>query len=381
MRTLVTNLSTRAAELGLKVIVNGDPYLVVAAGSTPDESTSYYKHIDAMLAENYISAGRDDYLAVAGDTYWKAGAALLSIDRIPLDTLSLDEQIEAQRTAIAAGFLPELVDIADYKGDTDVFDPNFDAAVRQPGNDTLYGEDGDDFLNGNAGQDSLIGGHGRDTLYGEDGNDVLFGESGQDSLIGGHGNDTLYGQDDADVLFGEAGADTLVCGFGNDTAYGQAGRDQVFGEGGDDVLSGGSDDDAVYGQAGDDSVNGDEGNDVVSGGDGLDKLTGGAGVDIFYFERPNGGTDMVMDFDRTQGDHIYVAAAAFAAPAGFKLTAEIGFFARAGALPAFATATFYQDTRTQALWFDPDGTGPSGPNVVAFLIGNPALSAGDIVFV
>ena len=247
--------------------------------------------------------------------------------------------------------------------------------------DQLYGEDGHDNLNGNSGHDLLVGGHGNDSLYAEDGNDVAFGEAGDDLIVLGFGDDRGYGQDGNDVLFGEFGDDLLAGGLGQDTAYGQAGRDQVFGEAGDDVLSGGDDDDAVYGQAGDDRVSGDSGNDVVSGGDGLDTLTGGTGADIFYFERPDGGTDMVMDFNSAEGDHLYVAAAAFGAPVGFHLTTGLGFLTGPAPFPTAATATFYRHTNSQALWFDVDGTGPAGANVLAFLIGNPTLSAADIVFV
>ena len=108
---------------------------------------------------------------------------------------------------------------------------------------------------------------------------------------------------------------------------------------------------------------------------------GGAGGDIFYFGEPNEGIDMIFDFNRVEGDRLYVKAPSFSAPVGFQLTEGMGFFSGPGVMPQMATATFYQDTNTQALWFDADGTGPSGASVVAFLIGNPALSASDIVFV
>ena len=303
------------------------------------------------------------------------------------------------------------------------------------GNDTLYGEDGNDLLDGNAGQDQLIGGSGNDTLYGEDGTDTLFGEGGddllvlgagddigfgqngadtlfgedgQDTLVGGAGNDQLlgqdgddlligetgedllvggagndreYGQDGNDTLFGEDGHDTLEGGAGNDQLFGQAGNDQLFGEGGQDTLVGGAGNDALFGQEDDDALLGEAGQDVLSGGLGFDVLTGGADADIFFFASTEEGTDLVMDFSRAEADHIYVQASLFAAPAGFGLTDGVGFLSGNGVMPVAQTATFYRDTATQALWFDPDGTGAGGATVLAFLIGNPTIMAADIVFV
>lgn len=247
--------------------------------------------------------------------------------------------------------------------------------------DQLYGEDGNDQVNGNAGHDVVVGGAGNDTLYGEDDNDVGFGETGADLIILGFGDDRGYGQDGNDTLFGEAGTDLLVGGAGNDMLYGQDGQDAIFGETGNDVLAGGHGHDGLYGQDGNDTLWGETDNDVLNGGLGQDTLYGGAGADIFFFDRPNGGTDMIMDFNSGEGDRLYVQAGAFSAPAGFGLTDGTGFLSGAGARPNAQTATFYRDNNSQALWFDPDGTGPSGAHVVAFLIGNPALAAGDIVFV
>ncbi len=247
--------------------------------------------------------------------------------------------------------------------------------------DRLFGEDGNDVTYGNAGHDVLVGGWGNDSIFGEDGNDVGFGEGGADRIILGAGEDRGYGQDGDDTMFGEGDNDLLVGGLGADMLYGQNGEDQIFGEPGNDVLAGGHGHDGLYGQDGNDILWGETDNDVLNGGAGQDTLYGGSGGDIFFFDRPNGGTDMIMDFNGAEGDHIYVAGAAFSAPAGFQLTLGTGFHTGAGARPNAQTATFYRDTNSQALWFDPDGSGPSGAHVVAFIIGNVALDASDIVFV
>jgi Ca2+-binding RTX toxin-like protein len=287
-------------------------------------------------------------------------------------------------------------------------DTGHDRAEGGAGNDTLFGEDGNDVLFGEAADDQLIGGNGADSLYGQDGADVLFGENdndllaggagmdtlfgqagqdtlageaGDDTLVGGDGQDQLLGQDGPDQLFGEAGHDILIGGAEGDTLLGQAGDDNLFGETGADVLAGGDGQDNLYGQEGDDSLYGEAGNDVLWAGFGQDVVSGGAGADIIYFAAPNQGTDMVFDFNRAEGDRLYVQASGFSAPAGFQLTAGTGFHSGAGVRPTANTATFYHDTSTQALWFDPDGTGGAGAHVVAFMMGGPALLASDIVFV
>ncbi len=265
-----------------------------------------------------------------------------------------------------------------------------DYMVGGTGNDTLYGQDGDDKLFGETGNDTLVGGTGHDTMYGQDGTDTLFGEVGNDTLYGGNDNDTLYGQDGDDTVIGELGDDTLVGGSGNDTLRGVEGVDTLFGEAGNDTLIGGIGNDRLYGQdnedtlfgeAGLDTIDGGAGGDFIIGGADADNLTGGAGSDNFYYDSRVGAADFIYDFDRAQGDKFVLSGGAFSAPAGFQLTQGVGFVSGAGAVPVAATATFYFDTSTKALWFDADGTGAQGGNVIAFLLNTPTLTASDFIFV
>jgi hypothetical protein len=294
-----------------------------------------------------------------------------------------------------------------------------DLLYGQDGNDNLTGDAGNDTLVGGYGLDRLIGGIGDDTLYGEDDNDTLFGETGNDTLIGGFGDDSLYGQDGVDTLFGEAGNDTLLGGTGGDTLFGQAGIDVINGEDGDDALYGGADsdtlrgglgNDAVAGEDGADTLYGDDGNDTVIGGDGndfvlggngsdqlmggngndylyadngnndFDQLWGGAGADTFFLALKTNTADNIYDFNRLEGDRFIFSAAAVGAPVGFQLTQGLGFQQGAGVMPTAATASFYFDTSTKALWYDADGTGAASAQVIAFLINTPTLAAGDFYF-
>lgn len=67
-------------------------------------------------------------------------------------------------------------------------------------NDVLNGGKGNDVLDGGAGDDILNGGAGADELYGGEGNDKLHGGSGDDILVGGAGDDVLVGGSGADTF-------------------------------------------------------------------------------------------------------------------------------------------------------------------------------------
>lgn len=128
------------------------------------------------------------------------------------------------------------------------------------GGDTLTGRDGDDIIRGNAGDDSVAG-HG--------GNDELNGDSGNDWVNGGNGHDILRGGFGADRLRGGNGRDTLSGGDGDDVLRGQGGRDWLIGGGGDDTMFG-----------------------------------GGGGDRFIVTATP--GTDVIEDFDGTEGDRLAV---------------------------------------------------------------------------
>ena len=234
----------------------------------------------------------------------------------------------------------------------------------------LRGLGDDDLLQGAGGNDELSGGDGRDQLYGGAGDDLVYGGEGADALFGEVGNDRLYA---------ETGDDTAYGGAGNDTLFGQQGRDSLFGEASDDTAYGGTEDDFLAGQDGDDVLWGEDGNDFLYGGAGQDQLAGGAGADIFYFRGRDENADMLVDFSHAEGDRLVFEGANFAMPSGFGLTAGVGLLQGAGVTPVAQTATFYFDTNSRALWFDPDGTGAGAPGVVAFLLNSPALAVDDFI--
>jgi len=72
----------------------------------------------------------------------------------------------------------------------------------------------------------------------------------------------------------------------------------VSGDGGNDVVRGGQGNDLVLGGLGDDFVSGDKGDDTMTGGPGAD----------FFHTFGDTGTDRVTDFNRAEGDSVWVDA-------------------------------------------------------------------------
>lgn len=136
----------------------------------------------------------------------------------------------------------------------------WEAAARAPGARLLPGTVMPLLVLGTTGADSLSGGNGHDRVYGNRGNDSLNGLNGHDLLSGERGHDRLDGGAGNDFLLGGNDRDLLIGGSGNDRLHGEAGNDT---------------------------------------------LTGGTGADDFVFAR-RGGADRITDFNRAQGDQIFL---------------------------------------------------------------------------
>ena len=150
-------------------------------------------------------------------------------------------------------------------------------------------------LNGGAGADTLIGGGGSNSMRGDEGADSIVGGGGFDDINGNMGDDTINGGSGGnDWLVGGQGADFITGNAGSDLIYGNIGADTLVAGAGASTLLGGQDDDVVRGGAGNDWVSGDRGSDTVSGGLGADTFHATSGA----------GLDLVMDFNRAEGDRI-----------------------------------------------------------------------------
>ncbi len=187
-------------------------------------------------------------------------------------------------------------------------------------------------LAGSAGADQLVANPGiGSTLDGGAGDDTLWGGAQADTLRGGVGNDLLRSQGGADLMEGGIGDDQFTifdaaarvaeeAGGGTDTAWvavdgwtmgtniefarlvGAATRltgsatgevlvaNQAVAAG--QALDGAGGDDVLWGTAGAETMRGGAGNDVHAG-------LGGA--DVFVFDAPGWGSDVVAGFDGASG--------------------------------------------------------------------------------
>ena len=90
------------------------------------------------------------------------------------------------------------------------------------------------------------------------------------------------------------------------------GGDTLEGGMGDDTLNGGGGDDMLMGGEGDDTLVGGDGADTLTGGSGDDDLTGDGGADTFVFSTADAGdSDVILDFDTTQGTNDVLDLSAF----------------------------------------------------------------------
>lgn len=151
---------------------------------------------------------------------------------------------------------------------------------------------------GGSGDDIYIGSYNADSVSAMDGNDIVVGGPSADWLHGNKGNDTVLGGSGNDTIYGGQDNDRLIASDGDDFVNGNLGYDFISGGNGNDWLYGGQQDDTIYGGAGNDFLAGDAGNDT---------LYGGSGTDAFYLFA-NAGIDSIKDFNRAEGDYVWLEA-------------------------------------------------------------------------
>jgi Ca2+-binding RTX toxin-like protein len=104
-------------------------------------------------------------------------------------------------------------------------------------------------------------------------------------------------------------------------------------------------------------------------------LSGGAGDDLLYWARRDSGVDIVLGFGEG-ADRLAFDAAHFGHLPGETATLI------AGRDPVAAAPNgFLYDTRTGALYFDPDGAGGAAASLLAMFQGVPVIAAADILFI
>jgi Ca2+-binding RTX toxin-like protein len=311
----------------------------------------------------------------------------------------------------------------------------WDTLLGQGGNDEIHGGGGSDSIEGGLGNDLMLGdagddtfnfftqyvngtwvGLGDDTIDGGAGVDQIFysGATGglkvdfvAGTLTGGSGDgtgsvhftgvenlwasgyaDSITGDANGNVINGAGGDDTIRGGGGDDTIYldqynyQYGGAAQGYGDDGNDTVVGGSSADHLEGGAGNDSLNGGTGRDTLAGATGQDTLTGSSDLDAFVFDVAPGSAnaDIVTDFSGGQDQIRLDAAVMTALGTSGTLSATDGrFYAASGAAAGHdADDRIVYDSSTGNLYYDADGNGAGGAQLIANLLGSPSVAATDI---
>jgi Ca2+-binding RTX toxin-like protein len=393
-----------ASDSALAGPVSGPPGSNVALGGGNDTVVAG-AGIDSLIggsgADSLVGGGGADLYFVDDARDRVLERAGEGTDRV-VSSISLTLFAEVERLTLAAGS-------AALNGNGNVLDNEIvgneldNRLAGGEGNDTLSGFAGRDLLIGGNGTDHLGGGTGADQLRGDGGDDTLNGGAGADTMYGGAGNDMFYVDDPLDRVVEAAGGGvdrvvssasltlfanvehlTLAAGSAARDGTGNAMNNEIIGNGfantlvganGADTLSGEGGKDTLLGSDGNDLLDGGAGDDALLGGPGLDTLTGGVGADLFRFDGPDTGRDLITDFVGAQ-DRIELSRAGFGGvlPLG---ALSPGFFALGEAATTAGPQLIYQPLSGVLQW-DRDGTGEAAAVTIAILAGAPALSAGDM---
>jgi len=240
-------------------------------------------------------------------------------------------------------------------------------------NDNLRGTASDDILYGLRGNDTIDGGRGNDDIVAGDGNDKIIGHfDGSDAIDGGSGTDTLdYSRvkmSDGGTGFdiaGSARVGTIFKGAGEVDAYHNIDIfvGTRFADTSDLIGSGTS----VFGGDGADNLWTHGG--VVRGDAGTDILRGDTGYhDTFWLQRGK-GADTVNDFSPGE-DTIRLSGDEFALGplVGFS---EFVFHSTSHEAEGNRAQLIFQ-TNTGELYYDSDGIGAKGAELIATLTSTPA---------
>jgi Ca2+-binding RTX toxin-like protein len=151
----------------------------------------------------------------------------------------------------------------------------------------------------------------------------------------------------------------------------------------DEVTTGSAHDDVIVGGRGRDRLAGDAGNDRIHGRAGNDTLSGGSGQDVFVFDtKANRKTnaDRITDF-LPKDDTVFLDNAVFKAlgkkgsPAHPAKLGPGQFWTGKAAHDRNDHVIY--DAKSGALYFDADGTGPTGAVLIARLPKTLALTTKD----
>ena len=150
-----------------------------------------------------------------------------------------------------------------------------------------------------------------------------------------------------------------------------------------DSLNGSGAATRLVGGGGNDRLIDTSGNDTLQGGMGVDTLTGGSGGDQFVFtEAGAANADLVTNFELGL-DKVVLDRSAFGSLGAADFVAGDARFRSGAGLTSGQDADdrVIYNTTTGQLFFDADGSGPNGSQLIVMLNNRPALTASDITLV
>ena len=395
-----------------------------------DQVTGFASGSDKLVLDGAAYAGiGDSGVFFAGDVRFSAhesGAAFDSNDRVLYNTSTGQLWYDADGNGSGAAQLIATLQGAPALAATDIEVINGtpsgrviegtsgnDSLAGTEGNDTIHGFAGDDSLDGREGSDRLIGGEGNDTLYSSSG--TMNGDGAPDTLDGGLGDD-LYRVSEGDVILADPGGIDSVFAERTDWTLGAglenlAGANYGTGNDLDNSIIGHWEGGTIRGMEGADLLEvttqdghtgraeGGEGNDTLIGSHGWNSLDGGAGDDFLYSRGSqdvlSGGTGAdrffvqgfmevlrgayIADFASID-DTIVLDGNRFASTgvSGAFVEGDARFWASADGVAHDASDRVIYNTSNGELWYDADGNGSGGAEVIATLAGAPALVATDL---
>jgi Ca2+-binding RTX toxin-like protein len=146
-------------------------------------------------------------------------------------------------------------------------------------------------------------------------------------------------------------------------------------------INGTSGNDTIVGTAGNDTIYANSGNDWVEGRGGNDLVSGGSGQDSYVFrEYGAANADTIANFD-SNWDALRFDSNAFTALGGpgHFAAGDARFYAAAGATGGHdSDDRLVFDTSSGHLYYDADGSGTGGAQLVATLPAGSALAATDV---
>ncbi len=315
----------------------------------------------------HVNSGPSGRFAAGDARFWSSGtgAAHDADDRVIYNTANGQLWYDADGNGAGAAQLIATLQGAPTLAATDI------EVINGSGS-------GGQVINGTSGNDTLTGTSGNDTISGFGGNDLFLAGStgGADVINGGTGSDSIE--------FKAAASSGIVVNFNAATITGGSAGGSITFTGIERVV-GGNFNDSLSGTVGSQTLTGQAGADTLTGGAGNDTLWGGGGAgDTFIFrEMGSANADRVSDFTSAV-DKIGLDDSAFTVigASGNFAAGDARFAAGAGFTSGRdASDRVVYNTSTGSLYYDADGSGAGAAQLIATLLGNPAIAATDIAVI